>query len=317
MEKVSKWAESIIDSVETIFYGKRDIIEKFLVAILCRGHVLIEDVPGVGKTILARAIAKTLGGKYNQVQCTPDLLPSDVLGVSIYNQKTNKFEFRQGPVITNILLVDEINRATPRTQSALLEAMAEGQVSVEGRSIPLPVPFFLMATQSPTESEGTFPLPEVQKDRFFLALNIGYPDKDSETRIMLDQRKEEKPISALKTKSNMEEVVEMQKSILEVTMDDGIKDYIMKIIDETRGDNRLYMGVSPRGSLALYRGAQALAAIRGRDYVVPEDIKEMSYPILNKRLLIKSEFTSKGTTENAVIGQLLDKIEVPGYKDAV
>lgn len=317
MEKVSKWAESIIDSVETIFYGKRDIIEKFLVAILCRGHVLIEDVPGVGKTILARAIAKTLGGKYNQVQCTPDLLPSDVLGVSIYNQKTNKFEFRQGPVITNILLVDEINRATPRTQSALLEAMAEGQVSVEGRSIPLPTPFFLMATQSPTESEGTFPLPEVQKDRFFLALNIGYPDKDSETRIMLDQRKEEKPISALKTKSNMEEVVEMQKSILEVTMDDGIKDYIMRIIDETRSDNRLYMGVSPRGSLALYRGAQALAAIRGRDYVVPEDVKEMSYPILNKRLLIKSEFTSKGTTENAVIGQLLDKIEVPGYKDAV
>ncbi len=317
MEKVNKWAASIINSVESIFYGKREVIEKFLVAILCRGHVLIEDVPGVGKTILARAIAKTLGGDYNQIQCTPDLLPSDVLGVSIYNQKTNKFEFRQGPVITNILLVDEINRATPRTQSALLEAMAEGQVSVEGRSIPLPTPFFLMATQSPTESEGTFPLPEVQKDRFFLSLRIGYPDKDSETKIMLDQRKEEKPLTTLETKSNMEEVEEMQKAILEVNMDEGIKDYIMKIIDETRTDNRLYMGVSPRGSLALYRGAQALAAIKGRDYVVPEDVKEMSYTILNKRLLIKSEFTSKGTTEYNIIGQLLDKIEVPGYKDAV
>ena len=317
MDSVSTWAGRIIKAVETVVYGKREVIEKFLVAILCRGHVLVEDVPGVGKTILARSIALALGGEFNQIQCTPDLLPSDVLGVSIYNPKINDFTFKQGPVITNILLVDEINRATHRTQSALLEAMAEGQVSVEGKSIVLPNPFFLMATQSPTESEGTFPLPEVQKDRFFLSLTIGFPDRDSELKVMLDQRKEVRSIDELSAVTDMEVVVRMQEAILAVHVEEGIKDYILNIVKETRQDDRLMLGVSPRGSLALYKGAQALAALRERDYVVPEDVKDIAPSVLDKRILLKSEFSAKGVTEANIISSILDKIEVPGYKDAI
>ena len=253
-----------MDAVEGVIFGKREVIEKILVAILCRGHVLIEDVPGVGKTVLARAVAKTLGGDFKQIQCTPDLLPSDVLGVSIYNPKTGEFNFKQGPVITNILLVDEINRATPRTQSALLEAMAEGQVSVEGKSIVLPNPFFLMATQSPMESEGTFPLPEVQKDRFFLSLTVGYPDRESEIRVVVNQRNDETPLEKLTAITDVETVVSMQEKVLAIHVEEGIKDYILNIVKLTRTDNRLMLGVSPRGSLALFKGSQALAALRGR-----------------------------------------------------
>ncbi len=317
MKQVPEWSEKITRAVETVVYGKTDVIQKILVAILCRGHVLIEDVPGVAKTIVARAIAKSLGGQFKQIQCTPDLLPSDVLGVSIFNPKTGEFNFKQGPVVTNVLLVDEINRATPRTQSALLEAMAEGQVSVEGKSIVLPDPFFLIATQSPMESEGTFPLPEVQKDRFFLSLSIGYPDRDSESTVMLNQRNETRPLDELEPVTDIETTREMQKAILEVHVDEGIKDYILAVIKDTRNDDRLILGVSPRGSLALYKGAQAMAAIRGRDYVVPEDVKDIAFSVLAKRVLIKSEFSAKGLHEIDVIGSILDKIEVPGYKDAV
>lgn len=316
MEAVQEWAGTITQSVEGVVFGKKEVIERVLVAILCRGHVLIEDVPGVGKTILARAIAGSLGGDFNQIQCTPDLLPSDVLGVSIYNPKSGEFNFRQGPVITNILLVDEINRATPRTQSALLEAMAEGQVSVEGKSMTLPNPFFLIATQSPTESEGTFPLPEVQKDRFFLSLSIGYPDRESETLVMINQRNDERPIESIAAVTDVAAVLKMQEMVLEVHVEESVKDYIMKIITETRTDNRLILGVSPRGSLALFKGSQALAALRGRDYVVPEDVKDIAYPVLNKRILIKSEFTAKGLNELDVISAILQSIEIPGYQEA-
>ena len=312
---IKSWATSVTEAVGSVFFGKPEHIERFLVAILCRGHVLIEDVPGVGKTLLARSIARALGGKFSHVQCTPDLLPSDVLGVSIYNPRTGQFTFRQGPVITNVLLVDEINRATPRTQSALLEAMAEGQVSVEGKSIALPTPFFLMATQSPTESEGTFPLPEVQKDRFFLSFSLGYPDVESENRIMLSQTSEHRPIEDLDAVSDPQTVVRMQESILNVHVDERIKDYIMAIIKKTRVDGRLTLGVSPRGSLALYRGSQALAALRGRDYVVPEDIKEIALPILSKRILIKTEHAAKGLTEELVVDEVLGSLEVPGYQE--
>lgn len=315
-QEVVDWSASITNSVERVVFGKHEAIEKMVVAILCRGHVLIEDVPGVAKTIVARSIAKSLGGEYRQIQCTPDLLPSDVLGVSVFNPQSGELVFKQGPVVTNVLLVDEINRATPRTQSALLEAMAEGQVSVEGRSIVLPDPFFLIATQSPIESEGTFPLPEVQKDRFFLSLSIGYPDRISEAMIMGNQRRETRPLDELKPVTDVNTTRSMQESILDVHVSEGIKDYILSIIVGTRNDSRLILGVSPRGSLALYKGSQALAAIRGRDFVIPEDIKDIAHAVLAKRILIKSEFSAKGLRETDIIGSILDSIEVPGYQDA-
>lgn len=314
MEEVKRWAEKTIDSVGRAVFIKRSIVEKILVAILCRGHVLIEDVPGVGKTLLARAVSKSLGGEYKHIQCTPDLLPSDVLGVSIYNPKTGDFTFKSGPVITNFLLVDEINRATPRTQSALLEAMAEGQVSIEGKTIILPNPFFMIATQGPEDSAGTFPLPEVQKDRFFLTLHIGYPDRASEIRLITGQRDGHGRLESVATATDLDTVITMQERILTVHVDESIKAYIFHIINRTRNDDRLALGVSPRGSLALFKGAQALAAISGRDYVVPEDIKSIAHPVLEKRILIRSSYSTKGLTTGEVIESIFDLVEVPGYR---
>ena len=317
MNKVSEWGNQIKQSVQKVFFGKEEAIEKVMVCLLCRGHVLIEDVPGVGKTILGRAIALSMGGDFKQIQCTPDLLPADVLGVSIYNPKTGKFAHRAGPIITNICLVDEINRATPRTQSAMLEAMAEGQVTIEGKSTPLPNPFFLIATESPVESEGTFPLPEVQKDRFFLSLSIGYPSKEAERDVMFIQKRILHPINEVKPVTDIDTVIDMQKFCLNVHVDDMLRRYILGIVQMTREDNRLMLGVSPRGSLALYKGGQALAALRGRDYVVPEDIQEIAVPVLRKRMIIKSEFVAKGLTEVDTINGVLEKVEVPPLKDAV
>ena len=315
MEELKAWSDKIVAAVEKAVLGKREIIERIIVAMLCRGHVLIEDVPGVGKTLLARAVAQSLGGGFKQIQCTPDLLPSDVLGVSVYNPKNGTFRFKEGPIITNFLLVDEINRATPRTQSALLEAMAEGQVSVEGRSLLLPNPFFLMATQSPAESEGTFPLPEVQKDRFFLSLRVGYPDRASEILIMESRRKEGKPLDSIFAVTDEHAVISMQEKVVCVHVDDSIKSYILSIVKKTRTDERLMLGVSPRGSLALFKGAQALAALRGRDYVVPEDVKDIAHPVLLQRILIKPGFFARGLRPGDVIEQVLASVEVPGYKE--
>lgn len=315
MEELRAWSDRIVAAVENVVFGKREVIERIIVAILCRGHALIEDVPGVGKTLLARAVAHSLGGEFKQIQCTPDLLPSDVLGVSVYNPKNGTFEFKQGPIITNFLLVDEINRATPRTQSSLLEAMAEGQISVDGRSMTLPDPFFLMATQSPAESEGTFPLPEVQKDRFFLSLRIGYPDRASEILIMKNQRKDRKPLDSTFAVTDRRTVISMQEKVVCVHVDDSIKSYILGIMKETRTDERLMLGVSPRGSLALFKGAQALAALRGRDYVIPEDVKDIAHPVLAQRILIKPGFFARGLRPDDVIEQILASVEVPGYKE--
>ncbi len=317
MDTISNWAKKIRENVLKAFSGTDEVIDTVLAALLCRGHVLIEDVVGVGKTILARAVALSIEGDFKQIQCTPDLLPGDVLGVSVFNPKTEEFVFRPGPVITNLLLVDEINRATPRTQSALLEAMAEGQVSVEGKSMPLPDPFFLIATQSPAESEGTFPLPEVQKDRFFLSLSIGYPEKENERRIMKSQKQIKHPLSNLTTVSDLPTLLKMQKTTVDIHVEESLQKYIIKIVTLTRGDDRLLLGVSPRGSLALYKGAQAMAALRGRDYAVPEDIKDIAVPVLRQRILVKSEHSAKGLASETVINETLEKVDVPGLKEAI
>ena len=314
--KIDTWAESIKTSIGKVIYGKDDVIEKLLVALLCRGHVLLEDVPGVGKTILARAFSTSIGGDMQRIQCTPDLLPTDVLGVSIYNQQTGDFDFRQGPIITNVLLVDEINRATPRSQSALLEAMEEGRITVEGNAIELPKPFFMIATENPVEFEGTFPLPEAQKDRFFLSTRMGYPPEASEKQIMDSQRRITHPVNDLEPVTDTETVISLQKEILSVKVDQSLVEYILNLVESTRKDERLKLGASPRASMALYKGAQALAAIRGREEVIPDDIQELVSPILWKRISVKSENLLKGLTEEKAIEEMVENIEVPPPQSA-
>ena len=311
METVREWTAKIIQSVERVIYGKKEVIEKLLVALLSRGHVLLEDVPGVGKTILARAISASLGGTFRRVQCTPDLLPADVLGVSVYNQKTGVFDFHEGPIMTNILLVDEVNRATPRTQSALLEAMEEKKISVEGRSRDLPDPFFILATENPVEFEGTFPLPEAQKDRFFLSLRMGYPPPEAEDDIMVAQRRLSHPVSDLSPVTDTETVLNMQRKILEVEVAPELEEYILTLVAATRTESLLQLGASPRASIALYKGAQALASIRGRDKAQMDDIQEIAGPVLFKRITVKSENQLKGITEETVIRNILERMEAP------
>lgn len=317
VKAVQDWAGRITQSVERVFFGKAEVIDRLLIALLCRGHVLIEDVPGVGKTIAARAIGQTLGGTFKRIQCTPDLLPADVLGVSVYNPKSGEFNFRAGPILSNILLVDEINRATPRTQSALLEAMAENQISVDGRKMALPEPFFLMATENPIEFEGTFPLPEAQKDRFFMALKIGYPDRAAEEVILESQRRITHPVIDIDRVTELEKVLEMQKTVVQVHVSPSLRTYILDLAAEARRDARLQLGISPRGSLALYKGAQALAAIQGRDYVVPEDVKELWFDICVKRVIVKSEHVIKGITARDILASIIERVEVPVLKGAL
>lgn len=311
MANIKEWADTIIDSVEKVFLGKRDVIEKILIALLCRGHILLEDVPGVGKTVLARAISSSLGGKYARVQCTPDLLPADIIGVSIYNPQSGKFTFRKGPILSNILLVDEINRATPRTQSALLEAMAEHQITIEGKSFGLPKPFFLMATENPVEFEGTFPLPEAQKDRFLLSLKIGYPDREVEKQILENQRRLSHPVNDITAVSSEEEVIKFQKEVVDIHLDEVVSDYIMEIIDATRDDKRIQLGASPRGSLALYKCSQAFAAIQGRDFVLPDDVKAIAISVLSKRIIVKSEYQFKGQNSDYILNDIIENIASP------
>ncbi len=314
MQNVQEWAGRIRTSAERAFFGKGDVIEKLLIALLCRGHVLIEDVPGVGKTVAARAIGQSLGGSFRRIQCTPDLLPADVLGVSVYSPKTGEFSFREGPILSNVLLVDEINRATPRTQSALLEAMAENQISMDGRRIPLPSPFFLMATENPIEFEGTFPLPEAQKDRFLLSLRIGYPDRKSEEEILESQRRISNPVSDVDAVTDLGDVCRMQEAVTEIHVGLHVRGYILDLIEASRREPRLKLGLSPRGSLALYKGAQALAAIRGRDYAIPEDVKELLLPACVKRIIVKPESAVKGVTAEDVLRSIGESVEVPLVK---
>jgi MoxR-like ATPase len=304
MNPVQVFAQQVVENVERVIVGKRQAIEYLLVALFCDGHVLIEDVPGVGKTMLARSLAVSLGGTFRRLQCTPDLLPNDVTGVSIYNQKTGEFEFRPGPVFVNVLLADELNRATPRTQSALLECMGEQQVTVDGVTHTLPRPFLVLATQNPIEYEGTFPLPEAQLDRFFMRFTLGYPTREEERQIVLNLQRRH-PIEDLKPVVDGRQIPELQAQVWEVHVDETVHDYVLSLVGATRSHPDLALGASPRGSLALFKAAQALAALRGRDYVLPDDVKELAPAVLEHRLIVSAESSLRGRTAAWAMGEIL------------
>ena len=309
IQDVQDFVTIVIDNVEKVIVGKRESIELLMVALFCEGHVLIEDVPGVGKTMLARSIAISLGSTFKRLQCTPDLLPSDVTGVSVFNQKTSEFDFRPGPAFVNVLLADEINRATPRTQSALLEAMGEYQVTVDGVTRPLPRPFLVLATQNPIEYEGTFPLPEAQLDRFLMRLSIGYPSSEDEQQILLNLRRTH-PIDRLSKVVDGSDLLELQEDVWEVNVDDTLRAYIVRLVRSTREHPDLALGASPRASLGLYKAAQALAAIQGMDYVLPDHIKLLVPYIVGHRLMIKPESALRGRTATDVLGRLIEEVDL-------
>ena len=304
MNPIQEFAAKVTENVEKVIIGKGDTIELLLVAMLCEGHVLLEDVPGVGKTMLARSLAISLGGTFKRLQCTPDLLPNDVTGVSVFNQQTGQFEFRPGPVFVNILLVDEINRATPRTQSALLEAMQEQQVTVDGATRMLPRPFLVLATQNPIEYEGTFPLPEAQLDRFLMRLAVGYPATEDEKRLLTHLQREH-PINKLEQIVDGSQLIPLQQLIWDVHFDESLHEYIIRLVTATRDHPDLALGGSPRASLALFKTAQALAALRGRDHVIPDDIKYLVLPTLTHRLIVRPEAELRGRTALNIMGEVV------------
>ena len=309
MTDVQASGQRAVANVERVIVGKHREVRLALVALLCQGHVLIEDVPGTGKTVLAKAVARTLGCSFRRIQFTPDLLPSDVTGLSIYNQKTGEFEFRPGPILAQVVLADEINRATPKTQSALLECMDERQVTVDGVTYPTPRPFIVLATQNPIEYEGTFALPEAQLDRFMLRIRLGYPTQPDEIRILNDQRRSH-PLDDIEPLVAADELLAMQAAIREVFVDPLVADYIVRLTAATRSHGDVQLGASPRGSLALYRAGQALAALDGRDYVIPDDVKQLAEPALAHRLIVKTSAALRDVDGRAVIRELLDAIPV-------
>lgn len=313
MDAVKAFADRIIANVDRVIVGKRQAVELVLAALLCGGHVLIEDVPGTGKTVLAKSIARSIGCSFKRIQFTPDLLPSDVTGVSIFNQQSQTFEFRPGPIFAQIVLADEINRATPKTQSALLEAMEERQITVDGVTYALPSPFIVLATQNPIEYEGTFPLPEAQLDRFLLRLHLGYPERRDEMA-MLKRQRHGHPLDDLDPVAEIDELLRLQRAIREVYVDDLIEEYIVALVDATRHHEEIYLGASARGSLALYRTAQAWAAIRGMDFVTPDDIKALAGAVLAHRLIISPAARIRNVTAEAVIREILDTVPVPGAR---
>ena len=307
MDAIRSFADQIITNVEKVIVGQREAIELLLTALLCEGHVLIEDVPGVGKTMLARALAASLGVGFKRLQCTPDLLPNDVTGVSVYNQQAGAFEFIPGPAFANILLADEINRATPRTQSALLECMGERQVTVDGVTRTLARPFIVLATQNPIEYEGTFPLPEAQLDRFLIKIKLGYLGPAAEGQMLLNLQRQH-PIEIIGPVVEGGRVPELARTVWDVHVDDTVRDYIVRLVNATRTQPDLLLGASPRGSLALFKTCQAWAALHGRDYVLPDDVKRLAPLTLAHRCLVHPESALRGRTATAIVAELLSQV---------
>jgi MoxR-like ATPase len=308
--EIAAFATRILDNVERVMVGKRHVTELILVALLCEGHVLLEDVPGVGKTTLARSIARSIGGDFKRIQFTPDLLPSDISGISFFNQKIGDFVFRSGPIFTNILLADEINRATPRTQSAMLEAMEERSVTIEGESLPLPRPFLVLATENPIELEGTFPLPEAQLDRFMLRIEIGYPDAEDEDQ-MLVRMQHRHPLETLEPVVTTEHLQRAIAQVRDIHIEPELRTYIASLARATREHSAIELGVSPRGTLALFRATQAMAALRGRGVATPDDVKAVSEQVLTHRMLLSPDARLRGRTMGQILDEIVDSVSVP------
>jgi MoxR-like ATPase len=313
MEQITAITHKLFENVSRVIIGKEDAIQKTMIALLVQGHLLIEDVPGVGKTMLARAISKSIGCSFKRIQFTPDMLPSDVTGVSIFNQKTMEFEFRPGPIMAQIVLTDEINRATPKTQSALLEAMEERQITVDGVTYPMARPFLVLATQNPIEYEGTFPLPEAQVDRFMVRIQLGYPSKANEIDV-LNRQSDHHPIEDLEQAVSVEELIEAQRAVRTIYVDDLVKSYIVDLVTTTRDHPDIYLGASPRGSIALFKATRAWAAINGRDFVLPDDVKLMAEATLAHRLIVSPSARIKNVSTRQIIEDTLRHTPVPGAR---
>jgi len=311
MNIVQTVGERIVENVAQVIIGKRNEIRLTVLGLLCQGHILIEDVPGVGKTMLARALAKSIGASFSRIQFTPDMLPSDVTGVSVFNQSTREFQFRPGPIMSQIVLTDEINRATPKTQAALLEAMEERQVTVDGNTYPLEEPFLVIATQNPIEYEGTFPLPEAQLDRFMMRIRLGYPSPQEEIA-MLDSQQYEHPLQGLQQIVSVQDLIAAQHAVREVYLNHDIKNYIVNLVTTTRQHPDVYLGASPRGALALYRTAQARAALAGRDYVIPDDVKALAEATLAHRIIVGPNARIKDISATSIVHSILSTVPVPG-----
>jgi len=309
-QRIKDAAMKVKESVERVIVGKSEVVELTIVALLCEGHILLEDVPGLGKTVLAKSLARSLGCSFRRIQCTPDLLPSDITGTYVFNQKTADFEFRPGPIMSQVVLADEINRATPRTQSALLEAMQERQVTAEGETKPLPRPFLVMATQNPIELEGTFPLPEAQLDRFLMKIQIGYPSAEDD-RLILSRFRSDDPLEELSPVVGSDDLLAMQKDCREVHVAADVEDYIVRLVHATRKNEAVELGASPRAMLALYNASQALAAIRGRAFVTPDDVKYLVTPVLIHRIIPKSESRLRGQKAEQTLKEIINSVSVP------
>jgi len=311
VEEAKLIAERLVHNLERVILGKTKELQLSVMTLMCKGHLLIEDVPGVGKTILARSIALSIGGTFRRIQFTPDLLPTDITGVSVFNQKTDEFEYRAGPIMAQVVLADEINRASPKTQAALLESMEERQVTVDGVTHPTPTPFIVMATQNPIEYEGTFPLPETELDRFLVRLHLGYPSVEDEIEVLEAQRFAH-PIESLEKVIEVSDLMVLQSAAPEVHVDQAIREYIVMVVTATRTHGNLYLGASPRGSLALFRLSQARALLDGRDFVLPDDVKELAYPALGHRIILSSAARIQGATAEESIADVLSQVDVPG-----